>query len=211
MPSSREHLAASAVLKLVQANSTPRCQHIKVDGSRCGSPAMRQRKFCYYHLRATIQPKRLEMPLLEDAPSVQLGIMRVCNAIASGSIDSKKAGLLLYGLQTASCNLRLAYDTEPDIEDLVRDRHCNTYGDDVAEEQAEIEEQKRAAARQQWIDEQREQELLSEKRRQQRQERELRKVEEHTNRICETLRRNGMNEDFINRQAAKIALIAAAK
>ena len=28
-----------------------RCQHIKVNGTQCGSPALRQCKFCYYHIR----------------------------------------------------------------------------------------------------------------------------------------------------------------
>jgi hypothetical protein len=211
MPSKHEDLVASAIRKLEEANITPRCQHIKVDGSRCGSPAMRQRKFCYYHLRAAVQSKRLEMPLLEDAPAVQLGIMRVCNAIANGTLDSKKAGLLLYGLQTASCNLRLAVETEPDVEDLVRDRHCNTYGDEVAEEEAQIAEIKRTAEHQRQVAEQRERETLAAKRRQQRDERAHLIAEERVNRICQTLRRNGMDEDFINRQASKIALITASE
>jgi hypothetical protein len=26
------------------------CRHVKEDGAYCGSPALRERKYCYYHL-----------------------------------------------------------------------------------------------------------------------------------------------------------------
>jgi len=26
-----------------------RCQHIKVNGTHCGSPALRRNRFCYFH------------------------------------------------------------------------------------------------------------------------------------------------------------------
>ena len=28
-----------------------RCQHIKVNGTQCGSPSLRECKYCYYHIR----------------------------------------------------------------------------------------------------------------------------------------------------------------
>ena len=28
-----------------------RCQHIKVNGTQCGSPALREEKCCYFHMR----------------------------------------------------------------------------------------------------------------------------------------------------------------
>ena len=31
--------------------SVARCQHIRVDGTQCGSPALREEKHCYYHVR----------------------------------------------------------------------------------------------------------------------------------------------------------------
>ena len=31
--------------------SIARCQHIKVNGIQCGSPALKDRKFCYFHQR----------------------------------------------------------------------------------------------------------------------------------------------------------------
>lgn len=89
----------------------PRCTHIKTNGTQCGSPALRGRRFCYFHKnwreqRVRLNAKRtgrasITLPVLEDADSIQ-----VLRLILAGQIDSKIAGLLLYGLQTASLNLR---------------------------------------------------------------------------------------------------------
>ena len=48
----------------------------------------------------------IDMPVLEDANSIQCAIMQVINLLLGGQIEHKAAGLLLYGLQTASANLR---------------------------------------------------------------------------------------------------------
>jgi hypothetical protein len=98
--------------------SIPRCQHIKVNGTQCGSPALRRNRFCYFHKqwhgqRILINSRRarqarasIDMPVLEDANSVQVSVMQVMRLILSGRIDNKTAGLLLYALQTASFNLK---------------------------------------------------------------------------------------------------------
>jgi len=45
-------------------SSVPTCQHLKVNGIRCGCPALRNRRFCYFHdesrkrQRASAQRKR---------------------------------------------------------------------------------------------------------------------------------------------------------
>ena len=99
-------------------NSIPRCQHIKVNGTQCGSPALRRHRFCFFHKkwhgeRILINTRRarkvrasIDMPVLEDANSVQVAVMQIMNLILSGRIDTKSAGLLLYALQTASLNLK---------------------------------------------------------------------------------------------------------
>jgi len=78
---------------------------------------MRQYRFCYFHLRwqsetvpvnASQKPCSIELPVLEDANAIQIAIMQIMRYIISGDLDSKKAGLLLYALQTASSNLRHA-------------------------------------------------------------------------------------------------------
>ena len=102
-----------------------RCQHIKVNGTQCGSPALRRNKFCFFHkrwqteriqLNASNHKRRaargFDLPVLEDANSIQITLMQVMRMIVSREIDSKTAGLLLYALQTASFNLRHT-DFEP--------------------------------------------------------------------------------------------------
>jgi hypothetical protein len=100
-----------------------RCQHIKVNGTQCGSPALRRNRFCYFHKRhheeqielnsdrgkATRARRRkaaIALPVLEDANSIQVSLMQIMRLIVAGHIDNKTAGLLLYALQTASFNLR---------------------------------------------------------------------------------------------------------
>jgi len=96
-----------------------RCQHIKVNGEQCGSPALRRNRFCYFHnawrpremrLAASPSPQpqsTILFPVLEDANSIQVAVMQVMQLLLTHEIDTKVAGLLLYGLQTASANLRV--------------------------------------------------------------------------------------------------------
>jgi DNA polymerase III gamma/tau subunit len=94
----------------------PRCTHIKTNGTQCGSPALRGRRFCFFHknwqgqrIQLNAQPTSpvsFTMPVLEDADSVQVALMQVIRLLLARQIDTKIAGLLLYALQTASLNLR---------------------------------------------------------------------------------------------------------
>lgn len=103
--------------------NVPRCQHIKMNGMQCGSPALNRRRQCFFHERAREQHNRIVkdqfkqarfvLPLLEDANAVQMALMQVMQLLAWGEMDHKVAGLLLYGLQTASSNLTYV-DFEPD-------------------------------------------------------------------------------------------------
>jgi hypothetical protein len=98
-------------------NSIPRCEHLKVNGTQCGSPALKRNHFCFFHkrwheTRIVLNANRarrgraaLDLPVLEDANSVQVSLMQVMRLILSGQLDPKTAGLLLYALQTASSNL----------------------------------------------------------------------------------------------------------
>jgi hypothetical protein len=110
----------------------PRCQHIKVNGTQCGSPRLRNRRYCFFHDRirreqaiiaadASAQ-RKFALPLLEDANSVQVALMKVIQMLASGTVDHKTAGLILYALQTASANLRRANFEVNDVSDIVIDR-----------------------------------------------------------------------------------------
>jgi hypothetical protein len=108
-----------------------RCQHIKINGTQCGSPALRRNKFCFFHkkwheqrilinARHARRVRSIDLPVLEDANSIQVALMQVMRMTMSGELDNQKAGLLLYALQTASCNLRHT-NFEPLMHDVVLD------------------------------------------------------------------------------------------
>ncbi len=112
--------------------NVPRCQHVKVNGTQCGSPALRRRRRCYFHdciawhrrkiaANETMQG-RFDLPLLEDANSVQMALMKVMQMLGSGQMDHKTAGLMLYALQTASVNLRHTDFEARKATDVVIDR-----------------------------------------------------------------------------------------
>ena len=63
-----------------------------------------------------------QLPLLEDANSIQIAIGDTLNALLAGQIDHKTAGLLLYGLQTAATNVR-----HTDFETYESDRRATAY------------------------------------------------------------------------------------
>jgi len=109
-----------------------RCQHLKINGTQCGSPALRRNRFCYFHKRFQDEQIKLSadrarrgvatfiLPVLEDANSIQIALMQVMRLLVSQRIDHKTASLLLYALQTASINLRLA-KFDPWRNDVVLD------------------------------------------------------------------------------------------
>ena len=102
-------------------NYPNRCQHLKVNGTQCGSPALRRNRFCYFHklhheervelnldrlkTARRSRPATIDLPVLEDANSIQVSLMQIMRLIVAGQIDHKTAGLLLYALQTASAVL----------------------------------------------------------------------------------------------------------
>ncbi len=113
-------------------DNVPRCQHVKVNGTQCGSPALRWRRHCYFHnnvrrerkmiLANTRVTRMFDLPLLEDANSVQTALMKVIQMLGSGGLDHKTAGLMLYALQTASINLRRVDFEARKTTDVVIDR-----------------------------------------------------------------------------------------
>jgi hypothetical protein len=101
------------------------CEHIKGSGERCGSPAVRDRKFCYYHgrLRRLVPKTNLllldyqyhkpgdpyfdcDFPTLEDAESIQIGFMQVIHGVAQGRLSTWQTKALLSALHGAAANLR---------------------------------------------------------------------------------------------------------
>jgi hypothetical protein len=93
-----------------------RCQHIKINGDRCGAPALHDRNFCRFHnccgsLEFDISTSAAHpaaffyLPTLEDATSIQATITQVCEHLLHRHLDPKKAGVVLYAMQVALSNL----------------------------------------------------------------------------------------------------------
>src|SRR5450631_679126 len=94
------------------------CRHVKEDGAYCGSPALRERKYCYYHLmqrgrrlrRARAlrdnQPYRLEIHSLDNLYAVRDALSDIAQALAAGQLESRTAGKLLYAIQQVSSTNR---------------------------------------------------------------------------------------------------------
>lgn len=100
------------------------CQHVRPSGKKCEAVAIRGHRFCYFHLQSrrgysavtpaealsngatapVLEAATLNLPMLEDRSAIQIVLTQVLRALAANQIDSKRAGLLLYGLQIASAN-----------------------------------------------------------------------------------------------------------
>jgi hypothetical protein len=105
------------------------CRHIFTDGHRCGSICLRGEPFCYYH-HTTRKPaprqsfgrkSSFDLPLPEDRSAIQASIGIILQKIASNDLDSKRAGLLLYGLQIATLNLPKQKQRDEDTEEQVQE------------------------------------------------------------------------------------------
>ena len=78
-----------------------RCQHLKINGTQCGSPALRRNRFCFFHKRFQDERIRLSadrarrgvatfiLPVLEDANSIQIALMQVMRLLLSHPSRSK--------------------------------------------------------------------------------------------------------------------------
>jgi len=89
------------------------CHHYQAPtGQRCGSPAMKGEYYCYHHLvktnyrknqRVLIDPEitRMEIPVIEDRASIFVALAAVLHRLAENTIDTRRAGQMIYGLQVA--------------------------------------------------------------------------------------------------------------
>jgi hypothetical protein len=105
--------------ELRQAKPAELCHHIMESGMHCQSPALRNRRFCYSHLRlrgerlrmaraiARRLPYRFDMPALDDLFAVQVAVEHVARALGAGLLERRQAGTLLYALQQSAINHRI--------------------------------------------------------------------------------------------------------
>ena len=109
-----------------------RCGHIRTNGTQCGSPALKEKEFCYYHEQNRTLPvslyldgeryadSQIMIPPFEDAHSIQKVLRHVVQLLFERRIDRKDAGLALFALQIASSNLnRMQAEKAPPTQMVV--------------------------------------------------------------------------------------------
>jgi hypothetical protein len=100
------------------------CEHIKMGGARCGSPALRDQKYCHHHAGVhrlvprthvflpadpvmEIDPTYpYQLPYLEDFEALQIGFMQFIRGVADERVQPWQAKLVLDALKAAGTNLR---------------------------------------------------------------------------------------------------------
>jgi hypothetical protein len=109
--------------------SNPRtCTHIKVTGTRCGSPALRGEDYCYFHYRMLCSSRISRVALLENEEAIQVSLMEVVNSLLRGTLDLKRGELILRALNTAVRNSRRV--RFEDVSGMVRELPSNHLGKD---------------------------------------------------------------------------------
>ena len=95
------------------------CNYIKPAGGKCGSPALKGKPHCYFHvperLRAARRPKSryfVELPVPTSRGSLLAVLRKVFNDLATERIEPDLAGRLIYALQLAICD-RQAFPVRP--------------------------------------------------------------------------------------------------
>src|SRR3569623_629577 len=100
------------------------CRHIKDDGQRCHAAALSGKPYCFFHMKLDRMHKRdtPHIPPIEDSTSILLAIGQVIRALNYETMDCKRAGLILYGLQIAASVAKQREHAEP-AESVRTDHH----------------------------------------------------------------------------------------
>ncbi|MGA9585969.1 MAG: hypothetical protein WBQ95_11620 [Terracidiphilus sp.] len=113
------------------------CRHVMPSGKKCHSPALRDKDFCYHHTNLhrlgdprSREAKELPVPAIEDASGIQIALTQVLGALNSPYMDTRRAGLLLYGLQIAT--QLTSRVSAPSPSESVRNVSCEDNGDVLA-------------------------------------------------------------------------------
>jgi len=96
------------------------CRQLRANGVQCRAHRVWKEDYCFFHLHhrtpngmakrseepAPPPPENgIEIPLLEDAASIQIALTRVLTALATGKITPAEANAYIYGLRLARLNL----------------------------------------------------------------------------------------------------------
>ena len=96
-------LRALELERLKKANGAKRCEHLRLNGKTCGSPALRGGHFCHYHEQA--KSPAFELPVVEDVHSLQVAYTRLAQQVLTERLRPQQARVLLQILQSAAKNL----------------------------------------------------------------------------------------------------------
>lgn len=105
--------------RTLRARRSPRCRHHKVNGVRCGSPAMADSSYCYFHYHIYTGDTQ-HLPVIEDGNSIAFVMGMILRDLANGSMEVRRANSLLYALQNTVALLKYL-DFEPDSSLLQQD------------------------------------------------------------------------------------------
>ncbi len=84
-----------------------RCQHIRMNGRRCGAPARRRRRYCRFHEHVALCGQHdFKVHFIEDATSLEFALMEVMRLLDGPQPDYRTCGLKLYALQIACSNMK---------------------------------------------------------------------------------------------------------
>jgi hypothetical protein len=96
------------------------CRHIMATGAKCHAPALRDKPYCYFHIRLhgfpkrpAPRPKTIKFPVPSNRTAIQIALTKVLDGLGSAQIDPHRAGLILYTIQLASQNPDLDADIVP--------------------------------------------------------------------------------------------------
>ena len=111
------------------------CRHIKINGLRCESPALKSGQFCYYHAKlhtvgADVKFGPLLLPPPDEPAAIRLSVARINEAILTGRLDLNKAASLFTGLRIASRFIDRNQFSDPD--DIVQSAEQTPDGYELA-------------------------------------------------------------------------------
>jgi hypothetical protein len=87
------------------------CEHIKDNGTTCGSPALTGYSFCFFHQRLR-QPRHrpgdfeYKLPILDTPESILMATQHITQSALDGILEEKRARLVLSALRLAMTALK---------------------------------------------------------------------------------------------------------
>ena len=116
------------------------CRHIKNDGVKCGSPAIKGTLFCHNHTNIRKLTRRrarygsITIPFVfpEDRTSLQTNFFLVLQALAEGKIDNQTSNSMTRTLRACSLNLAKGPLVEADHDNTVQRVILTPDGEEIA-------------------------------------------------------------------------------